>query len=211
MQNELRFWVVVSILQRFHIFKQHNNQSIFQLAAETLNVYKFDAVWLVPCGDRIDKNVRTQGIHRALDIYQVSDIEIKNGEMIPTYHLMKKLEASFSDKFFFVIGSDLIPTLNQWHEGEKLLQEIDFVIFNRIGYEIMNDQDKKHLLPKNYEYQENYQSLLGMISSTEVRNRIKNTKQEISEGNQSDNLQFHDVAGLITKGTLDYIKRNSLY
>ena len=49
---------------------------------------------------------------------------------------MKEFEQLHKDSsFHFIIGSDLIPTLGSWDEGEKLLGEINFVIWNRQGYD----------------------------------------------------------------------------
>eukprot|EP00347_Sterkiella_histriomuscorum_P005472 403356485 len=151
---------------------------------------------------------------------QVDDIEIQNGEMIPSYFLMKKLEQRNLDKqFYFALGTDLIPTLRSWHEGDKLLSEINFVIFNRSGFDIENgdlktDEKLKDHLPTNYIYNHQYKSILGMVSSTEVRNRIKKVREDMQNNqDQVDDLQqeFLNVAGLVTKGTLDYIKQNNLY
>ena len=48
-------------------------------------------------------------------------------------------------KFAFIIGGDLVNTLTSWDEGDKLVEEILFLIFNRKGHLF----DKENL-PKNY-------------------------------------------------------------
>ena len=106
---------------------------------------------------------------------EVNDIEILNKETIPTYFLMKKLEEKYGDEneFHFIIGSDLIPTLHLWHEFKSLKSEINFVIYNRVGYEI-NLENKAFAdnFPEKYIYNPVAKNLFGEISSTEVRNRI---------------------------------------
>ena len=60
---------------------------------------------MVPCGDREDKQLRTNGemrlkmVERAVEDYfprgypvSVHPIEVQNGKSIPTYFLMKKFE-----------------------------------------------------------------------------------------------------------------------
>ncbi len=63
---------------------------------------------------------------------KVNDIEIKNGSLIPTYFLMKRLEKEYPDiTFYFILGSDLIPTLYGWDAGLKLIDEVNFIVFQR--------------------------------------------------------------------------------
>ena len=63
---------------------------------------------------------------------KVDDIEIKNGNSIPTYFLMKRLAQEHPDHdFHFVMGSDLVPTLHLWDEGEKFMKECRFVLTQR--------------------------------------------------------------------------------
>ena len=70
---------------------------------------------------------------------KVDDIEVKNEALIPTYFLMKKLEQSHPEiKFYFILGSDLLPTLGNWDEGSKLINEIRFIIFQREVKYIIN-------------------------------------------------------------------------
>ena len=63
---------------------------------------------------------------------KVDDIEIKNGKTIPTYHLLKKYEKMYPDtNFYFIVGTDLLPSLETWDEGTKLINEMKFIIFQR--------------------------------------------------------------------------------
>ena len=49
----------------------------------------------------------------------VNSIEVDNGESIPTYPLIKQLEEQHpKNSFYFIIGSDLLPGLVQWDDGE---------------------------------------------------------------------------------------------
>ena len=50
------------------------------------------------------------------------------------HHILTKIPF-FRPEFHFIIGSDLLPTLQDWDYGDKLLTEIPFVIFERKGYE----------------------------------------------------------------------------
>ena len=66
---------------------------------------------------------------KMIEKVKVNDIEIRNGGIIPTYHLIKKLEAEYDHDFYFVCGSDLIPGLKYWENGTNIIREIKFFIF----------------------------------------------------------------------------------
>ena len=71
------------------------------------------------------------------------DIEVKNGVSIPTYFMMVELERRYPDcQFHFILGTDLVPTLYQWDEGEKFIRDMSFIIFERSGYEHLFDKPK---------------------------------------------------------------------
>lgn len=81
-------------------------------------------------------------------------------------------------KFSFMMGTDLIPGLKKWDNGQQLLDEINFIIFDRKGFEdVLNTKVKKdYQMPKSYEVLPANLNLIGMISSTEVRRRINEAK-----------------------------------
>jgi hypothetical protein len=79
---------------------------------------------------------------------------------------MKSFIEDYPDhEFFFILGSDLLPGLRSWDEGELLVSDINFLIFIRIGFQI--DQS---LLPEHYII---VNTTFVASSSTEVRKRIK--------------------------------------
>ncbi len=143
----------------------------------------------MPCGDREDKKARTPGPKRLemtrlavqdffpkdFPVY-VNDIEVENKRTIPTYFLMKKFEELYGDKheFHFIMGSDLIPTLHLWHEPEKLVSEINFIIYNRLNGDpsINMELNIPKGIPAKYIYNAGARNFFGEISSTEVRRRI---------------------------------------
>jgi len=138
----------------------------------------------------------------------VSDVEIKNKTTIPTYFLMKQFERDYGHEhdFHFIIGSDLLPTLKKWHEGEKLLHEINFILYNRKGYEIETLNLEPELMPKKYVYRAEAKDYFGMISSTEVRRRIEEARKL-----ELDDSKFMNIIGMVTKGVAQYIIENRLY
>lgn len=83
--------------------------------------------------------------------------------------------------FYFILGSDLVPGLVKWDGGQKFLDEVKFIIFERKGYEhILDPSTKKdYSMPKYYEKIKADENLIGMISSTLVRQRIKHAKDKL--------------------------------
>ena len=140
----------------------------------------------------------------------------------------------YPDKeFFFVMGSDLVEGLESWVNGKQFKQEINFLIFLRMGYSL-----NKAYLPKNYILIET--TFVGS-SSSEVRKRIHNyvvreklenkDDDKFSEGSKglkyfsndewrlkrrNENLdKFHHmylgVYGIVSLKTIEYIKEKKLY
>jgi len=141
-------------------------------------------------------------------------------------------------KFYFMGGSDLIPTLISWDNGQELIDEVNFIVFERKGYESVLDEtvEKDYQLPKCMEVLKANQNLIGMISSTEVRKRIKAAKieaeaqilnqEEDEEESKCDQIKeqkikstsavkssryFYQIGGLVTKSTIEYIRDKNLY
>jgi len=151
-----------------------------QMAAEAVNLRYVEEVWVIPCGTRTDKLFGTPGEHRLAmthllvnDFFpkefpiKVNDIEIRNGRTIPTYDLIQKLKEDPENEkydFYFILGSDLLEGLRKWENGLKLMEEVNFIIFIRIGFFV-----RKENLPKKYIIV--FTSFIGS-SSTEIRNRI---------------------------------------
>lgn len=196
-------------------------------------------------------------LERSIDDYfprgypiSVNDIEVQNGESIVTYEMMKLLEKRYSQKdeegrelgpqFYFIMGSDLLSTLYTWDYGEQLINEINFIIFERKGYEKNLDpeyaREQGYPLPKNYVTLKSSQNLIGMISSTEVRRRIKEAREALAQAQERGSSKeeakedmdqikqqiqhdqailsaryFYQIGGLVTKSTIEFIRERNLY
>ena len=176
------------------------------------NLNDIDEIWIVPCGDgRSDKKLRTPSCHRLKMLELIKDdiipknapifidqTEVKKGEYMPTYHLLKELSGEHKDKeFIFCIGTDLLDTLHTWDVSEKLTSEYEFIVLSREDYEF------KENLP-GVMYPKKYQVLNINISgsSTQIRERIK--------GDEGKKVNFR-INGLTSNRVIKYIKENKLY
>ena len=111
----------------------------------------------------------------------VDSIEIDNGPCIPTFDLMQMLCARYvtTHQLFFVMGTDLLDTVHLWDDGHDLLTNHNFIILSRKNNDKVSgamtvDEIKAH---PNFPKRECIildanESMVGAISSTEVRRRI---------------------------------------
>lgn len=57
--------------------------------------------------------------------------------MESTYRLVKHFEDAQPDvDYLFIIGVDLLSSLHEWMEADKLLEETKFIVFKRQGYDV---------------------------------------------------------------------------
>ena len=108
---------------------------------------------------------------------EVSDIEIKNEGKSYTYDTLLKLIKIYGkdNKFFEIIGEDSLKNLKTWKNYKELLNLCKFIVFRRkddkntkIDSEFLNN---KNIIILENEYYN--------ISSTEIRNKVKN-KEDIT-------------------------------
>ena len=108
---------------------------------------------------------------------EVSDIEIKSEGKSYTYDTLLKLMDLYGEnnEFFEIIGEDSLKNLKTWKNYEELLKICKFIVFRRkddkniqIDEEFLNN---KNIIILENEYYN--------ISSTEIRNKVKN-KEDIS-------------------------------
>jgi nicotinic acid mononucleotide adenylyltransferase len=116
---------------------------------------------------------------------------------IPTYELLNLLKQEHPTiEFWFVMGSDLVPSFRTWEFGDRLDEECNFIIVNRTGHELKDEK----LLPKNH----HMLSTFFDGSSTQIRNRIYSQFEKSSRLNLAIN-------GLTTNSVIKYIIENELY
>ena len=117
-------------------------------------------------------------IFKSNEKVEVSDIEIKSERKSYTYDTLLKLIQIYDkdNEFFEIIGEDSLKNLKTWKNYKELLNLCKFIVFRRkddkntkIDSEFLNN---KNIIILENEYYN--------ISSTEIRNKVKN-KEDISE------------------------------
>ena len=116
--------------------------------------------------------------------FKISKIEINSKEKENyTYNSILKFGHFKTNKYYYIIGADQLNQLHKWHEIDKLSNLVTFVVFNRAGHNLNQDNIKKY----NVKYIESEEI---DISSTEIR-------------------YLHELNA--PRLALDYIKKHELY
>ncbi len=105
------------------------------------------------------------------DKVEISDYEIKKGDISYSYETMKHFKGLYpDDELFFIMGADSFINVDKWYKGEELLTEFGFIVSSRPGY------PEKELEAKIRFYKEDYgtkiirlRAKMPDISSTEIR------------------------------------------
>ena len=43
--------------------------------------------------------------------------------------------------FYFMMGSDLVPDLIKWDNGQEMIDEVNYILFERKGFEYILDEN----------------------------------------------------------------------
>ncbi len=173
----------------------HNGH--ISICNEILNKKIADQVWLIPVGKHafgkklISANHRIEMVKLAtkpLKNIEVIDIEAKNRKITNTAETITKLKELYNHDFLFVIGSDNLESIDKWYNFDYLKNEVKFIVSKREGYPNENKLGIKiaDVIENNH----------GGISSTEIRERIRNNTQ---------------ISEFICKEVETYIKLNGIY
>lgn len=191
------------------------------LSTEIVRSGHVDEVWLCPSGPRPDKPDMASPSDRLIMCeiavntclspafpVKVIDQEVKKDRPSPTYETLSALREAHADcDFAFVVGTDWLrpgTDLRKWDNGEKLIEEFDFLVLRRPGYEV---EDLESFGPrfKYLQLANGYNYLESNVSSTEVRKRAKTSWAQDSRSN------LFDLDGIVAPGVLAFIMRHGLY
>ena len=136
---------------------------------------EFDGeVWLLPSGNRADKQITVPEATRlhfleamadatpAPSLVQVETLELHRNKNVETYDTMVELATLYPDReFHWVFGSDSTQTMATWDHGDWIIENAHIIAVNRTGYTI--NPDLKHVTMLNLPESD--------MSSTLVRQR----------------------------------------
>lgn len=160
----------------------------------------------VPVGDQyrkkglINSSLRIDMLNLALQNeknIEVSDIETTGDNVWRTVETLEEIQKQYpNEQIAFVMGADKLIQIHKWKRNEDLLSNFKFIVFNRGNYNVENIISINKKLNK---YKNNFiivNNENDNISSTLVRNNIKENKS---------------ISGLVNPLVEDFISKNNLY
>lgn len=170
------------------------------IAQEALESCLLDEVWFLPSyhPPHIQGKVaqtsaedRVQMVRRAIsgnDRFRISLVEVERGGKSYTVETLRELTAKYPEnRFYFILGADMVDDLPTWHGIEELCRLTSFIGFRRPGFPAEN--------PAHADVTYIDMPLID-ISSSLIRDRLQ-------EG--------HSCRYFMPDTVIDYIKGRHLY
>ncbi len=155
-----------------------------EMAKKAIKECDLDEVVFVPVGDSYKKQELAQGIDRynmlkiaceGNDKLKVSDIEIRSSHKYNAIDIFEIISNKYKDdNRFFLMGVDNLSKMSEWKESKKLIENYNYIIFERNNVnadsiiksnEMLENNKENFEIIKNNDYKE--------ISSTNIRESIK--------------------------------------
>lgn len=151
---------------------------------------ELDEIWFMPNANPPHKNKKTfttsilerkEMIELAIkDVpyFQYSTHEVDKKETSYSYRTMSELKAIYpSNIYYFIIGSDSLFSLETWKHPEILMTKCRILVACRSGADVSTINAQIHYLTQKYDCAIDLLEMpLLEISSSEIRNRIKQNK-----------------------------------
>ena len=174
-----------------------------QIIQACLEAPEFSEVWVMPSGDRYDKQMATDDRHR-LDMLRlikrdqfgdnprlkVTDFELELPRPSETIRTVGALALAHPDTdFWFVFGADSYASMPQWQGGLALQAELSVALLPRGDIELPPENEQIVHLP-------DIATDTAAVSSTQVR-------EALSIGN--------DIRHFVCNAVHEYIQQRALY
>ncbi|AXI09521.1 nicotinic acid mononucleotide adenylyltransferase [Oceanobacillus zhaokaii] len=120
------------------------------IAEEVRLTLELEEIWFIPTYTPPHKNEtktsatdRINMLDQALDsnpFFKINSIEIERLGKSYTFDTMRTLTNEFpDDKFYFIIGADMVEYLPHWHRIDELVSVVQFVGVKRSGYKLKTE------------------------------------------------------------------------
>jgi len=171
----------------------HNGH--IHVAEAVMQKAELDEVWFIPAGTPPHRNPPCFSAKDRFKMCELAlqdkskliacDIEVYKTRPCYTIETIEALQKQHPNtKFYWIIGVDAFFNIESWHEYKKLLNEANFIVVNRDGFE-----QPKEISGKNVEF---ISIPAHDASATKIRDDFKDYKKDLSPA------------------VLDYITQNKL-
>ena len=153
-----------------------------------------DRVWIVPCKSHAfekdlasceDRMNMLELAVAGMKNVKIDYTEIKGPKKSYSSKTLRKFSAAYNHDFYFIAGTDLLPTIHKWNDFEYI-RKIPFILVKREGLcRLRKDITIEGIIEKTSD-----------ISSTDIRERFANGES---------------ITGLVPRTVEQYIIKNKLY
>lgn len=114
-------------------------------------------------------------VAKEFDFMTVCEMEISSEKISYTYDTIVNFKKTHNEEIFFIMGTDSLMSIENWHKGVELLHSCSFAVGARPGH---NREDlKSRILYLKKKYNTELYLLDNdefTISSTEIKKKVKN-------------------------------------
>ena len=168
-----------------------------------------DVLFVIPTGKSPHKEISTgasdadrlemcRRAFKGVEGVIVSDIEIRREGVSYTVDTLRSLEDD-DRRLFMLCGTDMILTLDTWHEPDEIFRLSYPVYIRRESDESLDDR----LIAKVTEYRNKYGKNVVKIKAPAIEVSSSEIRHKISNG--------EDISGLVPESVAEYIKEKGLY
>lgn len=162
----------------------------YLVAEQVKEQLHMDEVWLMVCysyfpefPDKLERITPYEERYKMATLFAgkemiVSDFEEKYNKRSRTIDTLRLLREHYPhDEFYWIIGSDALPTFHLWNHWEELVRDHNLIIFPRdTNFKTLEKRVKTSFglktIPPNITVLEG-NLIVSTISSTHVRKRVK--------------------------------------
>src|SRR5574344_1388195 len=178
------------------------------LANKAIKKYGLSKLFFVPVGNKYVKDNlvlvknRKEMLEIAISDYpkmDILDIEINQEKNLKANEVFNMIKSKFNtSKNFFIMGADNFDKIDVWEKSDDLVQNYNYIILERKGFDVKNNIKKSIVLKK---YKRNFKIL-------------KNKKEDISSSIVRKMIEQGDYKKLekyLKLSVINYIKEKNLY
>lgn len=158
------------------------------IAYEAKEQLDLDTIIFMPAGNPphkrknsiIDSSFRLYMVKLAIEDYKdfiVSDYEIEKQGLSFTYETLKALKSD-DVQLYFIAGGDSLMDIEKWRNPDQVLQNCNFVVFNRGQFSVEELEHQKRKLEEKYQANIILLNVANIdISSSMIRERLEEGKR----------------------------------